>query len=378
MSQSSWPDPLDFGGSLARVDNSLKAKKNGRPAAASMLKLPGNLDTPLKATWWGQKPGGNWYWRCTVPARQLPGQVLALRYDDLGAYNGQVVMPRQRGEIAIWSYAGNAARGILMASMREAGFRVLLEVDDNYLIAPPRVPHMASSWQRNLDTSGETDKHSQAAHARIAAFVDGVVVTTETLADAYRDVTENVYVCRNSVDLDDWEEPEKPNDGVFRIGYAASHSHWFDLEDAKRALSWAADQPGVEVLMYGLDTHALWPHTQIPWETDLAAYRKSLQLLDVGLCPLRSNPWSDCKSDIKLMEYTMAGAATIIADAPPYSGWNEMTPVAQTPKDFLKHVKWFVKNQDAAKEYVANCKAEIVAHRTIQSEVGRWEVACGL
>ena len=53
-------------------------------AAAGGNTLVKTPDTSgLMATWWAQKPGGNWYWRCTVPARQLPGQALAVRYDDL-------------------------------------------------------------------------------------------------------------------------------------------------------------------------------------------------------------------------------------------------------------------------------------------------------
>jgi hypothetical protein len=42
-------------------------------------------------------------------------------------------------------------------------------------------------------------------------------------------------VCRNSIDPLDWPEPEKPTDGVFRVGYAASASHLYDAADIDRA-----------------------------------------------------------------------------------------------------------------------------------------------
>lgn len=348
------------------------------PRAASLRVMPGNLDTALQATWWAQREGGNWYWRCTIPSRHLPGHVLSLRYDDLREFDGDIVMPRQRGGTAIWSYAGNATRGILMKAQQEAGLRVLMEVDDNYLIAAPPVPTQGKGdWQFKLDKASGSDKHSHEAHEILARMVDGVVVTTENLAAAYRRVNTNVHVCRNSVDPDDWEQPEKPNDGMFRVGYAASHSHWFDANDVQRALHWAAEQPGVEVVMLGLDPGWSFPYKHLPWTRDLAEYRRSLQVLDVGLCPLREGPWADSKSDIKLMEYGMSGAASIVADRPPYQDWVDSPEAltARTPKEFLKAVRWCVQNQDGVREIARACKTRILRDRTIQDEIGKWQVA---
>lgn len=348
------------------------------PRAADLKILTGNMDTHYAATWWAQREGGNWYWRCTVPARHLPGRVIGLRFDDLREFQGNIVMPRQRSGTAIWSYPGNATRGIIMRSMQEAGFRVLIEVDDNYLIGSPPVPRGKTDWQFKLDKS-MNDKHSLAAHEKLAEFVDGVIVTTETLAEAYRQVNENVYVCRNSVDTDDWEELDKPDDGIFRIGYAASLSHWFDAADVRRALSWAAEQKGVEVCMFGLDPQWSFEYKRIAWTKDLPAYRKSLQILDVGLCPLREGPWSDCKSDIKSLEYGLSGAASIVARRPPYEPWidTDRALTASSPKDFLKQVKWCVANQDGVKEIAERAREYALSERTISQEIHKWEEAVG-
>lgn len=301
---------------------------------------------------------------------------MGLRFDDLREFKGDIVMPRQRSQTAIWAYPGNATRGIIMRSMQQAGFRVLVEVDDNYLIGSPPVPRAKSDWQFKLDTS-LNDKHSLEAHERLASFVDGVIVTTEQMAKAYRKVNEHVYVCRNSVDPDDWEELNKPNDGIFRIGYAASLSHWFDANDVQRALAWAAEQKGVEVVMFGLDPKWLFKYKHVPWTKDLAEYRRSLQILDVGLCPLREGPWADCKSDIKLMEYGMSGAASIVAARPPYADWidTDEALTARTPKDFLKQVKWCVANQDGVREIADRAQRKIIAERTIETEIERWKEA---
>ena len=363
---------------------------------ATLEPLPENLQTAQLATWWGQKPGGNWYWRCEVPARHLPGDVLQLRYKDLQQTPNGIGMPRQRGRAAIWQFPGNAARGILMASQQCAGFKVLVEVDDNYLISPPPMPRprvktgklwaeavgeefveeQQTPWKFKIK-DGTTEDHSLEAHRRLCGFADGIIVTTEELAKAYRKVNPNVYVCRNSVDPDDWPEPVKPDDGVFRIGYAASHSHWWDANDVQRALGWAAEQPSVEVVMLGLKPAWSFPYRHLEWTTDLAEYRASLGILDLGLCPLREGPWADGKSDIKLLEYSLSGAASVVARRPPYDEWTDtdMALTAETPKEFLKHVRWAVRNQDGVREMAARAKARILAERTIQSEIGRWRDA---
>jgi hypothetical protein len=336
-----------------------------------LLKL--GLGDEQRATWWMQKPGGNAYWRCEVPARELPGQVLQLRFDDLVKDEDHyITMPRQKGA-AIWSYAGNATRGILMAAQQEGGCRVLMEVDDNYLIGSPDVPNGHTEWSRRIDP--RTDVHNLEAHRKLATFVDGVIVTTEELAKAYREVNDHVYVCRNSVDVNDWPERDRYDDGILRIGYAASHSHWFDANDIVRALSWAASQPNVEVLAYGLNPKWSFPYLQVPWTTNLEAYRQSLQLLDVGLCPLRPGPWPNCKSDIKAMEYAMAGAMPIVSRTIPYQPWWDLVPTCDSPKGFLKAVKFAVKNRDAIKSYADLAKNYVLDNRLIQHEIWTWKEA---
>lgn len=263
----------------------------------------------------------------------------------------------------------------MMRGMQQAGFRVMIEVDDNYLISAPHLQSKSREWNMRIDPKQDTYSHE--AHERLCGFVDGVICTTETLAEAYRQVNDNVFVCRNSVDPDDWPEPVKPDDGVLRIGYAASHSHLYDAAEIRRALSWAADQRKVEIVMFGLDPKWSFPYTIVPWTKDLAEYRRSLQILDVSMCPLRAGKWADSKSDIKLMEAAMAGACSVISDRPPYSEWVD-TPealTARTPKEFLKQVKWLVGNRDAVRGLADACKARVMRERTIHTEIERWREA---
>src|SRR4051812_27997235 len=54
-------------------------------------------------------------------------------------------------------------------------------------------------------------------------------------------------------------------------------------------------------------------YRQVGWTNDLAAYHRSFAGLDVGLCPVIPNDFSNCRGDAKLMEYAMAGALPIVS-----------------------------------------------------------------
>ena len=336
-------------------------------------------DGELLATWWRQSSPGCYYWRCLLPARRLPGQVLRFVSSDLAERSdGELWWPRMQGA-CVWQFPGNATTGTLMRGMQTDGIRVLMDVDDNYLRVPDVMVNggLTSGWQVGLDRNGSTDKYSFEAHARIARFVDGIIVATPALADLYSQLNPNVYVCRNSVEPTDWPEPEQRHDGVLRIGWAASHSHKFDAPLVRRALKWAADQPNVEVYTYGVGEVYKFPGRvrKVAWTDDLTEYRRSLSLCDVHICPLIETDWSRHKSDIKAMEAAMAGAWPIVSSAEPYRPWHDRTMVCTTAKDWEDAMRWVVRHRDEIPALARKAKEYVLAERTVEHEISRWREA---
>lgn len=329
-----------------------------------------------KATWWAQASPGTTYWRCEVPARRLPGQVLQLQVKDIQRNGNDYVYPRQEGA-AIWQFPGNTGRALMMAGMQQAGIPVFVEVDDNYLI--PLDAQETTQWGIKIDRYN-LDKVSREAHRRIIPWTDGVIVATEELARHYRKANPNTFVCPNSIEVDDWPEPEKPDDGVLRIGYAASASHRWDIRLLEDAFHWASRQDGVEVVLFGLAPKTgYWAGinpTVVPWTDTLADYRRSLQILDVGCCPLRETAWSRCKSDLKAMEYAMAGAMSIVSRVEPYQPWfDKPCLIAEREKDWKKLVQWCVSNRDEVKQLAREAKDYVLKERTIEQNLWHWEEA---
>lgn len=331
----------------------------------------------MKATWWAQATGAVTYARCELPARYLPGKTLQFQMPDLAPGPDGPHFPRQEGKAAIWCFPGNATRGRMMAWMQEIGLKALVEVDDLYLVQVRQIPGTTGRpWRKGFDKVD--DSHSVAAHTRIAGFADGVICATPQLANEYRSVNKNVFVCLNTVDPVDWQF-EKPADGVFRVGFAGSLSHWIDIPLILDGLRWAAKQPDVEVVWIGTAPQGLdFPTRSIAWTDTIEEYRKNLFQLDVGLCPLKPNRWANCKSDIKALEYSMAGALPIVSRVEPYRQWvkhDSPALTADNKSEFERHVKWCVNNKEEVMTLAAACKQKVLDERTIEKNVWLWEEA---
>jgi hypothetical protein len=327
----------------------------------------------VRATWWTGVTPGTTYWRCQVPARHLPGQCLRLSKHDIIENDDETyTFPWQKG-VAIWQFVGSITRGTVAATMQHQGTPILMEVDDNYLVHTSHYG-VESAWAEFMATDGE-DWNSIQAHRRYTTWFDGVIVSTPWLAEQYRKFNPNVFICPNSVEPDDWPEPEKPDDGILRIGWAGSSSHRQDAPLVRRALKWASEQDGVEVVILGDRFFKGFEYTHIPWTDTLEDYRKSLQVLDVGLCPLRDNAWSRGKSDVKALEYAMVDALPIVSPTEPYRPWWSRTMVAGGKKDWEAAVRWCVANRDEVKQRAAAAKQYVLAERTIKDSIHLWEEA---
>lgn len=334
------------------------------------------------ATFWRQKSPGGAYWRCSVPAKHLPGRVNKLTFADLKAdENGEPYFPFQAGDTSVFQFAANATYGRIIAYQQTLGIRCLVEVDDLYLIPAPS-QQFNPDWQETFALGGpaeDGDRASNEAHRRIAGFADGIICSTERLASHYREINDTVFVCRNAIDPEDWPEPHARPDQKLRIGWAASHSHAVDQGLVRRAMEWAASQKGVEVYTIGYQPPWRGRVNRVPWTDTLKAYRRSLNnaRLDVGICPLVPGKWADCKSDVKCLEMAMAGAFPVVSDVTPYADWAGPAIRCSSAKDWERAIRWCVANRDEVRALGAQAREHVLRERTISGEIGAWREAIG-
>lgn len=334
-------------------------------------------DEACEATWWHQLTPGTTYWRCLVPARHLPGQTLSFGWDDLAEKDDVPYLPRQRGA-AIWQFLGDTARTRIALGNHELhGHRTLMEVDDNYLRPAPYLKGKAySPWKETIaQAEAAGGGYSNEMHRLVAPLVDGIICATDYLADAYSEFNDNIYVCPNSIDPADWQYEREPHD-AFRIVYYGSSSHTVDAPLVTDALKWAARQPGVEVWTVGFKNPAWsFPHQTLPWDKDLVKARKNLFKFDLGIAPLKPTKWANGKSDVKALEYAMAGVLPLVSNAVPYQTLQHLPDLVIDDGGWLEAIRYFVKNPDLAAQRAAEVKDWVMSDRTIQATIGLWKEA---
>jgi len=336
-------------------------------------------DEGCLATFWRQASIGTSYVRCAIPARWLPAQMIGFEMSDLkwtgDEETGHMVMPRQRGA-AIWQFLGDDVRGRVALAQQEQGVRTLMEVDDNYLHSPGKWYPWAKTHEEAMASRGTTVGHSHEQHRHLAGLVDGIIVTTEFLADRYADFNDNVYVCPNSVDPNDWDWERPEPDGILRIGFAGAPTHIFDYALVKKALKWAQRQDGVEVYLMGFHANG-FTGTHMDWTDSISEYQHQLGILDVGLCPVVSQNWIKGKSDLKALEYAMAGVLPVVSRTIPYKPWldRDYPYVAQTEEDWMRVVQDLVRNRDKIAGAAAEAKEYVENERVIYKSIDRWREA---
>jgi hypothetical protein len=320
----------------------------------------------VKATFYCGATPATTYVRCQLPARALPAIV---RPDINYLTDGGDVAFNEHVGAAVFQFAGNKTAALVSGAMRAQGIRVLVEVDDNYLVNPGHRILTRQNWQMEIGKAEST----RDGHRWIVKWADGIIVSTPHLADQYRPLNENVYVCPNSIDPGDWPVPVKPDDGIFRIAWFASQSHEDDIPIVTRAFEWASRQPNVEVWCVGLNPNASlkfkqrwrFPYKQIGWIHDLDEYRHTFQAFDVGVAPVSRNPAGLGRSDLKALEYAMGGCLPIMQDAAPYEWWRDKPGLlAADSKGFFEQVRWAVQNQDEAKALAGEAHRLVLRERT--------------
>lgn len=319
----------------------------------------------------------------------------------------RIVYPDLEGA-AIWIRPDGVRAGHA-AQMWEDGVRTIAEVDDNYVSDPNQ------SFAMKLMDWDET---SIEVHMKSTMFMDAVVFSTEYLRDQYVKKTRKwwgsaftrsvpcempeFHVCHNNADERDWPDIIE-RDGPIRVGWMGSPSHIRDVDLAWNALRWAKEN-GAETWMIGFDPIGMmkartmkvngeyqftksaaeyirkWEQVdfrKVEWRQP-EQYERFALPLDIGLCPLVTNEHTLGKSDVKFLEYTISGAATVAQNNAVYNRTivhGETGLLAGSPREFIECVSLLMKDEKLRLELVANAQQYIRENRGLKQMRDEWMAA---
>jgi hypothetical protein len=343
------------------------------------------------ATFYVVVGGADIYWRCLSPASVIGANVVQIPGDAASEYlvqNPALVYEGHEG-LGVWTRP-DAVRAKHAILMEEHGFTTVAEIDDNYL----------SNAYLNLFMREGTTALSQAVHLRAMSCFQRVIFSTDWLRDRYHKAFKGdlgnvpeLFVCRNHINLED--VPERSVSDRLRVGWMGSAQHARDIKLVSGSMAWARGE-GYEVVHMGhdprdskgvtdakaLDACFAWCliiTRQIPW-VDPGKYHRTALPIDIGLAPLERNDHTLGKSDVKWLEYTMAGAATIASSGTVYRDikHGETGFLAGSPEEFLHWTKRLCKKPKLREEIARNAQEWVRANRTMQTQgIEEWRVALG-
>lgn len=260
---------------------------------------------------------------------------------------------------------------LLMREARNRGKPVFIDLDDWLLDLPAE--HIDARLYRSRQRQEIIRTALRAAHA--------ISVSTATIAERCRELGMYAHLLPNAIDCTQFTRKPRDDD-TLTIAFCGTKTHRDDVPLVAPALrkllgkhpEWlrvvAVGCPIPELeRMPGYTYHDLVPGTEYP--RLLSELR-----VDIGLAPLHDLPFNRSKSDIKYLEYSATGAATIASPVAPYqASIREDRGVVvreNTTQAWDTAITRLVDDAKLRRRLAGNAYAWVQAHRSIEATASAW------
>ena len=263
----------------------------------------------------------------------------------------------------------------LVAHLREKGVLTVLDLDDDYWNLSPENP-ARESWDPQV-----LGNLTSIVHA-----VDRVTTPTQELASVLRPMNSDVRLLPNMLPDEHWPSERKQASAdrePLIMGWAGSTSHVPDVRMIGSVLVQLLDEfPHLELHLAGVDSSILPSHPRVRSLTPVRVeqYANLLAGFDIGVAPLVDTRFNRCKSDLKFLEYSMAGVPGVYSRVAPYEESVEHGVtgfLAKNNKGWLKHLRSLI--VDSERREQMSVAARLFAEtRLMSANVEQWKRAYDL
>lgn len=249
------------------------------------------------------------------------------------------------------------------------GRRLVYEIDDDLFRVHPTNP--GARVFADLDVQARIR-----ANAGVAA---AVTVTTRALAEVMGEYNPDVVVLPNAVPA--WLlAHERPRRRQVTLGWAGSATHEMDLAEVAGPLrQFLQRNPSIAFHAMGTDyapvmrlPAAQCRHT--PWAAAIEDYLRAVDF-DIGLAPLRPDPFNRSKSSLRPLELAALGIPVVASDYGPYA---EFVRDGETGFLVRRDHEWGLRLRELAAD--ANLRHDLgtkaralAAQHTIEATAPAWE-----
>jgi len=254
--------------------------------------------------------------------------------------------------------------------------KVIYEIDDLLFDLPEEHPEKAY-YQRY-----------ESLIRQAISNADAVVVSTIPLVNAIKTLNPNTWLLPNYLDDTIWSlerSTERKNDRRIILGYMAgvSQSHIPDIESLLNLLlRLRSEYPDSLCLHFwgGVgqnreqNPHVVYHKERFANYQDFASYF-SKQDVDIFVAPLLDNPFNNCKSAIKFLEYSSMGVPGVYSDIKPYQnvikqGQNGF--LASGIKDWEYYLRLLIEDHNLRKRLGNSSYTTVIDQHLMRQHVTEW------
>ena len=324
---------------------------------------------PIRICAYGN-PSGSKFWRLIDPLKYLRKK----GFDAYVSDNGINELEADWADIIIvQSCTDKKGIALLYQFQQEKEKKIVVEVDD-FLELNEDSPfkHAHNVFE------------AQFVISRTMQVADAVTTTTDFLALQLARYNKNVKVLPNYIDEDRWNLPNLPNTtDRIRIGWAGSITHVEDVRMIERPIRLICKEfPQVQLIIVG-DPRVAEIFKGLPVDNQLGvpfeAWPSKLRSLrlDIGLAPLRKTLFNQCKSNIKWIEYSIAGipgvySPTIYNDigTKHFDGIYGM--IAENQEQWYRCIKNYIISPELREDIAGRALSCVTTGYTLKTGIKKW------
>jgi len=287
----------------------------------------------------------------------------ALDVDELFGYDA-VVLQQPRGPV--WLR--------LIRRLQAAGVTVLFDIDDDVHAVGKHAGHM----YRGVYTKAVLRDFELVMRA-----CDGLIVSTDFLAQRYRSLNGNVWVCRNGLDLGRYALTATPDPAHVTIGWAGGTGHREAMIPWVNAVGRLMERhPHVRFMSVGEQFAGLLaPHfgaeraISVPF-AELDSYPAAMAGWDIALAPAGRSNFYRAKSDLRWLEASALAVPTV-ADPFVYGEIEDGVTGfhAESGEQAEGVLETLLEDAALRRRAGAAAREHLLAHRTMQAMAPQWAAA---
>lgn len=318
----------------------------------------------------GEKVYGaiGWY-RIVNPLKKLGAEIMIS--PPISSTPQNALFFKSKGDIWFCKLSDNEGVDNIYGAHKEfTGCKLIIDIDDY----PGKVNEDHPDY---LDIEDRREMRE-----RMLIVADHLVVTNEALKEAVKHLNPYITVIPNAIDPAIWEvkRKKKRKDGMVRIGWMSSGSHFADLPIINPVVDTIlAKYPNVEIHYAGM----IWGSKKEGREyhhSGTSGYDHFPQFyadldIDIAIAPLKDTLFNRCKSNIKWLEASMLEIPMVASDVLPYHDIKHGTTgyLATSTESWVKYLSLLIENPALRQKIGKEAKAEVLKNWTIDKFLPLYE-----